>query len=497
MPGGARDSSKTRVKPVFDLLWAQREPWVRHLLELPRGGCPDARIADEDLTPLEGFWEPTGKQLNPPVSLLSWMIRNAGSLRPAGDAGRGDPADDRRQRLRAGEPAVVEEALRLLRSDARPKGWNIFEGPTSPDVFLVTPDALIAVEGKRTELGPTTYTKWLSGRHQMWRHIDAAWEIRGRRSVYGFFIVEGSPPGKVDDLPSVWRQACESSLSDEALQTSLPHRSLDEAKAISRCFLGATTWQAVCESFGLDWQQLPDRAGQDRAAENRRAKRDRERVYVHSFLGHCPDYGLAGDSDDQEAPDFILRDADGLLGLEVTQVFRSHGKRGSPERQGESKRAKLLAELAEAYYAAGGLPAKVDLLGRARSATIESVVELLREARPQEDWASVRVAASESTYWITALPKAAGEYRNWRVVDDHVGWVRPVTGIDLEARIREKSKGVEAYKAATGRAALLLVMDRTLTSGMLAPDASALRVESFGFDAIFLLEYPAKVHRIA
>lgn len=258
MPGGARDSSKTRVKPVFDFLWAQREPWVRRLLELPRGGCPDARIADGDLTPLEGFWEPTEKQLNPPVSLLSWMIRNAGSLRPAGDAGRGDPADDRRQRLRAGEPAVVEEALRILRSEARPKGWHIFEGPTSPDVFLMTPDALIVVEGKRTEPGPTTYTTWLDGRNQIWRHLDAAWEVRGRRAVYGFFIVEGDSSAGNHRLPEVWREACLSCLTDLALETSFPHRSITEARAISRCFLGAATWQRVCETFGLAWQGLPD-----------------------------------------------------------------------------------------------------------------------------------------------------------------------------------------------------------------------------------------------
>lgn len=259
MPGGARDSSKTRVKPVFDFLWAQRELWVRRLLELPRGGCPDARIADGDLSPLEGFWEPTEKQLNPPVSLLSWMIRNAGSLRPARDAGRGDPADDRRQRLRAGEPAVVEEAIRLLRSEARPKGWHIFEGPTSPDVFLVTPEALIVVEGKRTEPGPTTYTTWLEGRHQIWRHIDAAWEVRGRRAVYGFFIVEGDSSGERHRLPEVWSEACLNCLTDAALETSFPHRSEAEARAISRCFPGATTWQGVCETFGIAWQDLPDR----------------------------------------------------------------------------------------------------------------------------------------------------------------------------------------------------------------------------------------------
>jgi hypothetical protein len=59
---------------------------------------------------------------------------------------------------------------------------------------IETPDALIVIEGKRTESGATIDTTWLTGRHQIWRHIDAAWEIRGRRQVFGFFIVEGEDP---------------------------------------------------------------------------------------------------------------------------------------------------------------------------------------------------------------------------------------------------------------------------------------------------------------
>lgn len=64
---------------------------------------------------------------------------------------RRDPADRRRQGLRAGEPALVEEALRLLRSDCWAQRPVRLGGPTPPDVFLVTPYALIVIEGKRKE----------------------------------------------------------------------------------------------------------------------------------------------------------------------------------------------------------------------------------------------------------------------------------------------------------------------------------------------------------
>jgi hypothetical protein len=121
----------------------------------------------------------------------------------------------------------------------------------------VTPDALIVIEGKRTEPTATTDTTWLRGRHQIWRHIDAAWEIRGRRAVYGFFIVEAAPGETA--VPQHWTDAAAACLTSDALRSSFPHRSEAEAKRISQCFLGVATWRQVCDRFRIDWRSLPDR----------------------------------------------------------------------------------------------------------------------------------------------------------------------------------------------------------------------------------------------
>jgi hypothetical protein len=48
-------------------------------------------------------------------------------------------------------------------------------------------------------------------------------------------------------------------LSQTALAASFPHRSAEERDDISRCFLGAATWNAVCAAFGIDFQRLPDK----------------------------------------------------------------------------------------------------------------------------------------------------------------------------------------------------------------------------------------------
>ena len=113
------------------------------------------------------------------------------------------------------------------------------------------------MEGKRTEAGPTRDTTWLRGRHQIWRHIDAAWERRGRRKVYGFFIVEGV--GKTGEVPVLWLKAVEKALSPGAIESSFPHRSPAERVAIASSLLGVTTWQRVVKTFHLPSSALIDR----------------------------------------------------------------------------------------------------------------------------------------------------------------------------------------------------------------------------------------------
>jgi len=250
-------SSKTRVKPVFDALWKHGRGWLPALLALPQFGAPGARVGtDTDLALLEGYWGPGEKGLDPPVSLLSWLIRNLWTRNQSATA-----KDQRRKLLLDGDPETIRDALRLLRAEHRPRAWYVFEGHTYPDVFLVAKDAIVVIEGKRTEPGPETNTKWLPGRQQIGRHIDAAWELRGRRAVYGFFIVEGDVQDEGWSVPQVWRGAAADTVSADALRSSFPHRSGEEVQAIASCFLGVTTWRQVCERFDIDWRQLPRTVG--------------------------------------------------------------------------------------------------------------------------------------------------------------------------------------------------------------------------------------------
>ncbi len=251
MPGGIFDSSKTRVAPVFSALSELKSDWVSQLLTLPQGVSNTFSDAGLDLAFQKGAWGETESPIPPPVSLLSWMIRNPSKLREA------ESSNSDRYLLLRGNPAATAKALDLLRTEGSDRAWYVFEGPTVPDAYIETPDAVIVVEGKRTEAGPTTDTTWMQGRHQIWRHIDAAWERKGRRRVFGLFIVEGE--ASTGAVPELWLRAAQEAVSPAVLASSFPHRSAEERTDIASCFLGVTTWQRVVQVFQLPHSTLIDR----------------------------------------------------------------------------------------------------------------------------------------------------------------------------------------------------------------------------------------------
>jgi hypothetical protein len=195
----------------------------------------------------------------PPTSLLGWLIENVKGP-TTNDAWGDGKVRRKREALIRGDRTVIAEALKRLEKVRGERDWAILEGPSQPDVFLETDEVVVVIEGKRTESSPTTATAWKPVRHQMLRHLDGAWEIRGSRSVYGFFIVEGAPerPG---DIPQVWEDFAKTTVSAEALARSLPHRTREEQRRIAEAFLGVTTWQAVCAQFDIPKEVLIDTVG--------------------------------------------------------------------------------------------------------------------------------------------------------------------------------------------------------------------------------------------
>lgn len=261
---GQRDSSKTRVTPVFDALYAADptgRQWLPRLLMLPAGGNALCLSQDYSWEIRRKGWGDREVQLAPPVALLSWLIRNPRN--PISSSISSDPAvANKRREWIAGSEDRIGEGLRLLQNNPTGETWHIFEGETHPDVFIETNDLVVVIEGKRTERHPTTTTKWMPGRHQMLRHLDCAWEARGRKALLGFFIVEGC--GLSIDTPPEWLAFAKDTVNPQTVASSLPHRGPQEQDAIASCFIGVVTWQRLCHEFadlGLVWTSLPDKCG--------------------------------------------------------------------------------------------------------------------------------------------------------------------------------------------------------------------------------------------
>ncbi len=254
MPGGQHDSSRTRVGPFFGYL-LDRDPsgqsWLPKLLTLPTGGSP--RPDASSLGPLvEHAWWPDERALDPPPSLLSWLVRNL----ECPSSMKADQIRSERRDLIEKDPQRVTEALQLLETRPATRDWYVMEGPSYPDAYLATGEAVVVVEGKRTESGPTeSTTTWMAVRHQILRHLDAALGPAGPRALWGFFMVEGPEDGSV---PPVWLDACASTLEPEILRRSLPHRSPGERELIAAGFLGVVTWQRACQELGVPLEELPD-----------------------------------------------------------------------------------------------------------------------------------------------------------------------------------------------------------------------------------------------
>jgi len=152
---------------------------------------------------------------------------------------------------------TLAAALKSLQaSRASPRAWYVLEGPSQPDVYLASDDAVIVVEGKRTEAAPATSTDWMSVRHQMLRHLDGAWEHRQGRQIYGLFIVEAEQGTASAEASSAWQEAVELTVSQHVLNGSLPHRSPEERSQIAGALLGVTTWQALCDEFQMPREVL-------------------------------------------------------------------------------------------------------------------------------------------------------------------------------------------------------------------------------------------------
>jgi hypothetical protein len=257
---GKNDSSRTRVAPVFNCLLdcdSTGATWLKPLLELGTRSTIGS-ISPGTLIPNhQRWWGKNERRLDPPKSLLQWLVAHASQPSSSGLWGSQDTRL-KRERLVACDQATIATALNLLETRTRPGVWYVLEGRSAPDVYLETGTSNIVIEGKRTERNATSVTTWMPKRNQMLRHMDAAWEIRGNKRVLGLMIVEGDGGADAVTVSDHWNSQANAQVLEQTQTDSLPHRSVEARREIAAGFKGVTTWQRVCAEFGIPWPPYED-----------------------------------------------------------------------------------------------------------------------------------------------------------------------------------------------------------------------------------------------
>lgn len=265
-----RNSSLTRVRPFFDQLITRDptgEQWLAEVVASGAGGEVSGgpgglgRLDQELLAGKHHKDNRLGVKvwmrrcfehpLEPTHRLLEFCLQHPDRLKWPMKSGRQDEAMGEttlkmRRALVSDEApgcATAQEAGLALLKKLGPQGaarqWWAFEGSTEVDCLLRTESYTLLVEGKRTE-GLSEKTRWLPGRNQLARNLEASAEMRSA----GVLLAVEERIADLD-VKAIVERGC-------------PH--LDEAqrqRLVDR-FLGQVTWRELCDRTGVEWASLPD-----------------------------------------------------------------------------------------------------------------------------------------------------------------------------------------------------------------------------------------------
>jgi hypothetical protein len=262
--GGDKDSSRTRVQPIFSAVLA-RDPtgasWLPRLLEAGADAHPDSWIRDPGRLSKGAMEKSASKkselrcfeyQVQPDRRLLSWCVENPQRLRAPTVSDPPKESELKRRSLICDEPAGTRlPAQNLARSAVasqpvnRPAWWR-FERATEVDCVLATDRLVLCVEGKREErLSPDT--RWIAGRHQVARNLEAAWRLAGIGRVFAVLVCVESQGDPLAD-PAFVR---------DSLEVASPHLFPAERAALANAYLGQLSWIDICAAVGVEYQTLP------------------------------------------------------------------------------------------------------------------------------------------------------------------------------------------------------------------------------------------------
>lgn len=253
---GEYNSSERRIRPTFRRLFAQDctgATWLPRLLRLASQGTGDSAF-DElgalDKASREEF------VVDPSLRYLEWLIEHPEALStpPACVWARwSSEAQEKRKALLSGDRKVQREGLAAFKAaynkadstrGVQMSKWWRLEGRTRVDYALITSRAVVFVEGKWTEIGPSERVAWYKGRNQVLRNLDCAATFAqrtGRPHYYVLVIADGA----MLEARKLRQRKLEEIRKCSTVERSLPHLGTTEREDLLTHFLGVLTWEQL------------------------------------------------------------------------------------------------------------------------------------------------------------------------------------------------------------------------------------------------------------
>lgn len=234
-----------------------------------------------------------------------------------------------------------------------------------------------------------------------------------------------------------------------------------------------------------------------------------ERRYLQAFATALRNFP-AGALFKSENPDFLLHVADGVLGIELTRIFRPAPAGTSPAREQESLRERVVAMARDRFAEAAMPPAYVSLhfneLVPLRKRDVPHLAKMLVELASRLMPAPGGSREEEFTWWNRSyFPESMAFMRVSRL--RHVQrpvWIAPSAGYvsqlsvdDVRVKIAEKDLRIPDYLSQCKRVWLVLCVGGEGLSSYAecAEDALLARYET-DFERVFIYGWPSTVHEL-
>jgi hypothetical protein len=227
------------------------------------------------------------------------------------------------------------------------------------------------------------------------------------------------------------------------------------------------------------------------------SKKTRENLQFEIFRDIC-EHAPAGMACADEAPDFVVRQGNSYVGVELTQYFKPAVPGRRPIQEQHALQAMIVERARNIYEAARGERLRVNALFHAHTdlgkrdavqlatalagfVQVSLVSELQQRFEPRRAGADLHSITAVYAYRCTGAMRSL-----WRIAT--AGAVRPLVVEDIESVIASKDRDIPKYDERAAENILVIVLDGSAASFASLTDAARANTYVTAFKQIHFLD---------